>query len=292
MAGGHMVQGANTMDDCIIEQNWDGYSAEEHGIWRTLFERQEKVLKGNVCQEYLDGLDALGITADEIPNFDRMNEELSKRTGWEVIPVPGLIPSRPFFDMLANRKFPSGNFIRKKDELDYLEEPDIFHDVFGHVPLLTNPAYADYMHAYGKAGDDAITHKGVKYLARLNWWTIEFGMIIKDGQPKIYGAGIASSFAETKYAASSPSPNFIKFDLERCLRTGYYIDDLQSSYFVIDSFEKLFEEAVERPFVPLYEEFNTMPDLNPFDFVDSDIILKKGDKEYWKDFPNTKTKLK
>lgn len=169
MAGGHMVQGANTMDDCIIEQNWDGYSAEEHGIWRTLFERQEKVLKGNVCPEYLDGLDALGITADEIPNFDRMNEELSKRTGWEVIPVPGLIPSRPFFDMLANRKFPSGNFIRKKDELDYLEEPDIFHDVFGHVPLLTNPAYADYMHAYGMAGDDAITHKGVKYLARLNW---------------------------------------------------------------------------------------------------------------------------
>lgn len=117
-------------------------------------------------------------------------------------------------------------------------------------------------------------------------------MIIKDGEPKIYGAGIASSFAETKYAASSPSPNFIKFDLERCLRTGYYIDDLQSTYFVIDSFEKLFEEAVERPFVPLYEQFNTMPDLNPFEFVDSDVILKEGDQEYWKDFPNTKTKLK
>jgi phenylalanine-4-hydroxylase len=292
MAGGHMVQGAVTMDDCIVDQNWDDYTQEQHDVWRTLFERQAKVLKGKICEEYLQGLRDLGIDETGIPNLDVMNKNLRQRTGWEVVAVPGLIPSRPFFDMLSSRKFPTGNFIRKKEELDYLEEPDLFHDIFGHVPLLTNPAYADYMHAYGEAGDAAINNKGVKYLARLNWWTIEFGMIMKDGAPMAYGAGIASSYGEAKYVANDPSANFIKFNLERCLRTGYYIDDLQASYFVIDSFEKLFEEAVETPFVPLYEKFRELPDFTPFEFEESDTVIRKGTGEYWKDFPNTKTKLK
>lgn len=292
MAGGHMVQGASTADDCIIDQRWEDYTGEQHAIWKTLFDRQARLVKDIACPEYLEGLDALGITADGIPDFEKMNERLYKRTGWQVVAVPGLIPSRPFFDMLSDRKFPSGNFIRKASELDYLEEPDLFHDVFGHVPLLTNPSYADYMHAYGCAGDAAMANKGVKHLARLNWWTIEFGMIMKEGRPMAYGAGIASSYGEAKYVAENPSANFVKFNLERCLRTGYYIDDFQATYFVIDSFEKLFEEAVETPFKPLYEKFRDLPDHTPFEFIESDVVLRKGTGEYWRDFPQTKTKLK
>ena len=195
--------------------------------------------------------------------------------------------------MLSNRQFPSGNFIRKPEQLDYLEEPDIFHDIFGHVPLLTNPAYADYMNAYGKAGEGAMANKGVKFLARLNWYTIEFGLI-KDraGEARIYGAGIVSSYGEAKYAASDPSANFVQFDLDRVLRTGYYIDDLQATYFVVDSFEQLFEECIERPFLPLYQKFRELPQLSPFQLEPGDKVLRKGTGAYWKDFPQTKTKLK
>ena len=163
-----------------------------------LFERQTGILKDQACSEYLAGLKTLGLNAQGIPDFDLMNKNLRPATGWEVVAVPGLIPSKPFFTMLANRQFPAGNFIRKPEELDYLEEPDIFHDVFGHVPLLTNPAYASYMQEYGRAGDAAIANKGVKYLARLNWYTIEFGLIRNGGDVKIYGAGIVSSFGEAR----------------------------------------------------------------------------------------------
>src|SRR5262245_18631884 len=145
----HTVLEAQSVEDCLIDQNWDSYTAEEHAIWRTLFERQQKTLQENVAQEYLDGLAALGIDAQGVPNFERMNARLRQITGWEVVAVPGLIPSRPFFQMLANRRFPAGTFIRSREQLDYLEEPDIFHDVFGHVPLLTNPAYAAYLNEYG-----------------------------------------------------------------------------------------------------------------------------------------------
>ncbi len=288
----HAFLEAQTMEECILDQNWDQYTQEEHDIWKVLFDRQAKILKPRACEEYLYGLEALGITADNIPNFDRMNERLHKLTGWEVVAVQGLIPSKPFFSMLANKKFPSGNFIRKKEELDYLEEPDIFHDVFGHVPLLTNPAYANYMHAYGKAGDDAINNKGVKFLARLNWYTIEFGLIKKDDGLKIYGAGIASSFGESKYALDDPSSNYLQFDLERVLRTGYYIDDFQATYFVVDSFESLFEEAVKTAFVPLYQDYREKPTLSPFEIYETDQVIREGTGEYWAGFSDIKTKLK
>lgn len=288
----HAVLNAQSVEDCIIEQGWDNYSSEDHQTWRTLFERQQKTLKGHACDEYMHGLDTLGITAEGVPDFEKMNARLRKATGWEVVAVPGLIPSKPFFQMLANRQFPSGNFIRTQEQLDYLEEPDIFHDVFGHVPLLTNPAYADYMNEYGKIGLDAVQNKGVKYLARLNWYTIEFGLIRKPEGIQIYGAGIVSSFGESRYVVEDASANYLKFDLERALRTGYYIDDYQASYFVIDSFEELFEIAAKTDFTPLYAEYRQLPEFTPFEITDRDEVIRKGSGEYWKDFPHTKPKLK
>jgi phenylalanine-4-hydroxylase len=289
---GHAILNAQSVDECVIEQHWDKYTPQDHRTWGTLFNRQLATLKGKVCQEYLDGLKTLHLTADEVPNYDKMNRYLKAATGWEVLPVPGLIASRPFFSMLANKQFPAGTFIRTPEQLDYLEEPDIFHDVFGHIPLLSNPAYADYMQAYGKGGLLAMDHKGVKYLARLNWYTIEFGLIVSGGDFKVYGAGIMSSFGEAKYVMSDPSPNILKFNLERVLRTGYYIDDLQATYFAINSFESLFRECVERPFLPLYDEYNQKPQLSPFELLEGDQVLRRGSGDYWKEFPKTKPKLK
>ena len=219
---GHAVLTARTADECIIDQGWARYSADDHALWRIPFERQRQILQGHVCQEYLDGLEILGIGPEGIPKFDQMNAKLRRATGWEVVAVPGLIPSRPFFQMLADRRFPAGTFIRSRDQLDYLEEPDIFHDVFGHVPLLTNPAYADYMNAYGRIGLDAVEKKGVKFLARLNWYTIEFGLIRTAAGIRIYGAGIVSSFGEAKYVVNDRSAHHLGFALDRVLRTGYY----------------------------------------------------------------------
>ncbi len=288
----HAVLDAQTVDECIIDQNWAQYTPEDHETWRLLFERQTGILKNRACDEYFAGLGALGITGASVPDFEKMNASLRKCTGWEVVAVPGLIASRPFFTMLANKQFPAGNFIRKRSELDYLEEPDIFHDVFGHVPLLTNPSYANYMQEYGRAGAAAMENKGVKFLARLNWYTIEFGLVRNGDDVKIYGAGIVSSFGEAKYALDDPSSNHLGFNLERVLRTGYYIDDFQASYFVVDSFEKLFRECIATPFVPLYEKFRNLPAYTPFEIQDRDEVIRKGTGAYWKDFPRTKTKLK
>lgn len=289
---GHAILNAQTVEECLIEQNWGKYTPQDHKTWGTLYNRQLETLKGKICQEYLDGLKTLHLTPDEVPNYEKMNRYLRAATGWEVLPVPGLIASRPFFSMLANKQFPAGTFIRTPEQLDYLEEPDIFHDVFGHVPLLSNPAYANYMQEYGKGGLLAMDHKGVKYLARLNWYTIEFGLILSGGDFKVYGAGIMSSFGEAKYVMNNASPNVLKFNLERVLRTGYYIDDFQATYFAINSFDALFKECVERPFLPLYADFNQKPQLSPFELLEGDQVLRRGSGEYWKEFPKTKTKLK
>ena len=289
---GHALLNAQTVEDCIIDQRWDRYSAEDHLIWGTLFDRQQQTLKGHVCQEYLDGLDALGIGPEGVPNFDRMNARLRRITGWEVVAVPGLIPSQPFFQMLANRQFPAGTFIRSREQLDYLEEPDIFHDVFGHVPLLTNRAYADYMNEYGRIGLEAVKNKGVKFLARLNWYTIEFGLIRKPEGIKIYGAGIVSSFGEAKYVAEDPSAHHLGFNLVRVLRTGYYIDDFQATYFVIDKFEDLFELLKSTNFTDVAGKFRVLPSHTPFEILPHDKVIRKGTGHFWRDFPSTKTSLK
>jgi phenylalanine-4-hydroxylase len=289
---GHGVLTAQTVEDCIIDQSWERYTAEEHAIWRVLFERQQKTLKSHVCQEFLDGLEALGIGPEGVPKFERMNERLRALTGWEVVAVPGLVPGRPFFQMLASRRFPAGTFIRSRAQLDYLEEPDIFHDIFGHVPLLTNPAYADYMQEYGRIGLDAIEHKGVKFLSRLNWYTIEFGLIRKPEGIRIYGAGIVSSFGEAQYVTADPSANQLAFDVDRVLRTGYYIDDFQATYFVIDRFEDLFELLKETDFIAKFDELRTLPAHTPFEILPEDDVIRVGTGQFWRDFPATKAKLK
>ena len=270
----------------VIDQGWSEYTPDNHETWKMLYERQMGVLRPRVCQEYLDALDHLGFTADKIPNFNEVNERLRAATGWEIVATNGLIKSKPFFDMLTDRKFPSGFFIRDKDQLDYLEEPDIFHDLFGHIPLLTIPAYADYMHEYGKGGARALEYKTTKNLARLNWWTIEFGLIQKEDGLKLYGAGLCSSYGEAQYCLDDPSAHHIKFDLERCMRTQVYINDFQPCYFVIDSFEDLFEQAVHTDFSPMYKSFKGLggreqaEEYLPFDLQADDVVIRKGTQEY------------
>jgi phenylalanine-4-hydroxylase len=290
---GHAVLTAQTVEECIIDQGWERYSAEDHAIWRALFERQQRTLQGQVCEEYLEGLAALGIGPEGVPDFERLNAKLRRATGWEVVAVPGLVPSRPFFQMLANRQFPAGTFIRSRGQLDYLEEPDIFHDVFGHVPLLAHPAYADYMNEYGRIGLGAVENKGVKFLARLNWHTIEFGLIRKPEGVKIYGAGIVSSFGEAKYVAQDPSAHHLAFALDRVLRTGYYIDDFQAAYFVIDRFEDLFDLLRKTEFsAALFDKLRAPPAYTPFEILPQDIVIRRGTGRYWADFPAAKSKLK
>jgi phenylalanine-4-hydroxylase len=286
---GHAVLTARSRAECIIDQGWLRYTPEEHETWRILFERQQRMLAGHVCQDYLDGLDALGIDARGIPDFEVMNGNLRKKTGWEVVAVPGLIPSRPFFEMLANRQFPAGTFIRTREQLDYLEEPDIFHDVFGHVPLLTNAAYADYMAEYGRLGLKAIEAKGVKFLARLNWYTIEFGLIRQPDGVRIYGAGIVSSFGEARYVVEDRSAHHLAFALDRVARTGYYIDDFQASYFVIDSFEDLFRALRETDVASRFAGWREQPTLSPFAITDEDRVLRTGSGRHWAGFPASKT---
>ena len=266
--------------DFTIPQCWERYSAAEHGIWRMLFERQAKLLPGRAAHEFLDGLDRLKLVPDRIPNFERLSEQLSALTGWRVVAVPSLVPDDVFFDHLANRRFPAGQFIRKPEQLDYIEEPDVFHDVFGHVPMLAHPVFADYLQAYGKGGQRALCEFGaLKNLARLYWYTVEFGLIDQKDGLRIYGSGIVSSSAESIYAVESPSPNRIGFDLERVMRTEYRIDDFQESYFVISSFEELFAETY-KDFAALYTKLASGPVYKPGDVLGSDRVLTRGTHAY------------
>ena len=266
--------------DFTIDQHWERYSAAEHGVWRTLFERQTKVLPGRACDEFLEGLKALSLVPDRIPDFERASDALEKLTRWRVVAVPALVPDDVFFDHLANRRFPVGQFIRTPQQLDYIEEPDVFHDFFGHVPMLAHPVFADYMEAYGKGGQRALSEFGqLKNLARLYWYTVEFGLIEKPEGLRIYGSGIVSSRAESIYAVESPSPNRIHFDLERVMRTDYRIDDFQESYFVIGSFDELFQETY-KDFAALYRKLETGPNHKPGDVLKSDRVHNRGTRTY------------
>ena len=201
---------------------------------------------------------------------------------WRVVAVPGLVPDDVFFDHLANRRFPAGQFIRKRNELDYLQEPDVFHDVFGHVPMLTNPVFADYMEAYGKGGLRSLNYAALKNLAALYWYTVEFGLIRTDEGLRIYGAGIVSSKTESIFALEDPSPNRIGFDLERLMRTDYRIDDFQQTYFVIDSYDQLFRATVDTDFAPIYERLQGKFAHGPEDVLDRDEVITRGTQAYAK----------
>ncbi len=265
--------------DWTIDQGWENYSAEEHATWKTLFERQTRLLPGRACDEFVQGMHDLPIGADQIPDFRRLSEVLMKHTGWQVVAVPGLVPDEVFFEHLANRRFPSGQFIRKPTQLDYLEEPDVFHDVFGHVPMLMNPAIADYIQAYGLGGLRARELGKLDNLARVYWYTVEFGLVQQADGVRIYGAGIASSYTESVFALDAASPNRIRFDLERVLRTRYRIDDFQESYFVIDSLDDLLDLA-KIDFAPLYKRIEGQPEYPPGEILDSDVLISRGTGSY------------
>ncbi len=265
--------------DWTIDQGWKNYTPTEHAVWKTLFERQTKLLSGRACDAFIDGMNNLPIGADRIPDFVELSEVLMQRTGWQVVAVPGLVPDEVFFEHLANRRFPSGNFIRKAHQLDYLEEPDVFHDVFGHVPMLMNPAIADYIQAYGEGGLRARKLGVLDKLARVYWYTVEFGLIRQPDGLRIYGAGIASSRTESVFALEDASPNRIGFDLERVMRTNYRIDDFQESYFVIDSLTQLLDLATI-DFGPLYDRIAGEPDYQPGDVLAEDRVLAVGTGKY------------
>jgi phenylalanine-4-hydroxylase len=266
--------------DYTIDQHWERYGAAEHAVWRTLFDHQAQVLKDRACPEFLEGLAELKLVSDRIPNFDQLSEALGGRTGWRIVAVPSLVPDEVFFDHLANRRFPAGQFIRAAEQLDYIEEPDVFHDVFGHAPMLAHPVFADYMEAYGKGGQRALKEFGaLKNLARLYWYTVEFGLIEKPEGLRIFGSGIVSSRAESIYAVENPSPNRIHFDLERVMRTDYRIDDFQESYFVIGSFQELFEETY-KDFAALYRTLASGPNYRPGDILETDRVHHLGTHAY------------
>ena len=259
--------------DFTIDQHWERYDSAQHGMWRTLFELQAKILPGRACSEFLGGLAKLKLVSDRIPDFGRLSDDLEKLTGWRVVAVPSLVPDEIFFDHLANRRFPAGQFIRRPDQLDYIEEPDVFHDVFGHVPMLAHSVFADYMQAYGKGGQRALSEFGaLRNLARLYWYTVEFGLIAKPEGLRIYGSGIVSSRAESIYAVENPSPNRIGFDLERVMRTEYRINDFQESYFVINSFDELFAETY-KDFATIYKRLESGSTHKPGDILVTDRVL-------------------
>ena len=263
--------GANT--DWTVPQNWDKFTADEHANWDNLFARQSAMLPGRAAEAFMRGIDVLKLSRPGIPDYRELNAQLMAATGWQIIAVPGLVPDAVFFDHLANRRFPAGNFIRTPEQSDYLLEPDVFHDVFGHVPMLADPVFADYMVAYGKGGLRSLGFGALDHLARLYWYTVEFGLIKQPNGLRIYGAGIVSSYAESIFALEDPRPNRIAFDLLRVMRTHYRIDDFQQNYFVISSIDELLTVTVKTDFAPLYARLDILPDIFASEVLADDVLI-------------------
>ena len=276
--------GLVTRDDFTIDQPLDRYSDVDHAVWAHLYARQAALLEGRVCDAFLAGLARLELPANRVPSFSALNRQLRAATGFEIVAVPGLVPDRVFFEHLANRRFPVTWWMRRPDQLDYLQEPDCFHDLFGHVPLLLNPVFADYMQAYGQtalafAGDP----QALPLFARLYWYTVEFGLMRDAASPngvRIYGAGIVSSKSETLYSQHSDSPNRIGFSLERVLRTRYRIDTFQKTYFVIDDFGQLFDIA-RTDLSALVGELAGAPVFGAGDVLPADTVMTRGSGKGW-----------
>jgi len=237
------------------------YTDAEHATWATLIERQLPRLEGQVCQQYIDALELMDFPRDRIPQLHEVSEVLMDHTGWSVAPVPALIDFTSFFELLANRQFPAATFIRDGDDLDYLEEPDIFHEIFGHTPLLTDYRFAAFTEAYGKAGL-AADKQDHAMLARLFWFTVEFGLIDTPQGLRSYGAGIVSSPGELDYALHSDVPERRPFDALTALRTPYRIDIFQTVYYTLNSFDTLFELA-QTDLIPLIREARRLGMFEP-----------------------------
>jgi len=265
--------------DWTISQNWRAYTQVEHDTWDVLYERQMKILPGRASEVFMKGLEALDLNTGGIPDFALVNPKLKALTGWTLVCVPGLVPDEVFFDHLANRRFVCGQFIRKPDQLDYLQEPDIFHDVFGHVPMLTDPDFADYMEAYGKGGQRAASLGMLPQLARLYWYTVEFGLMNTDQGLRIYGAGIVSSATESVFALEDASPNRLGFALERVMCTLYRIDDFQQVYFVIPSIDAL-KAVTLKDFGPVYDHLKGADDIVIDAILPDDQVYTRGTQAY------------
>jgi phenylalanine-4-hydroxylase len=266
----------------VVEQPWSTYRTEDHATWATLFRRQREILENRAAREFLDNQQKFGMTPDAIPKFDDLNHVLRKATGWELIGVEGLLPELTFFDHLANRRFPVTWWIRRPDQIDYISEPDLFHDLFGHVPLLLNPVFADYMEAYGCGGVKAhgIGGEALVNLTRLYWYTVEFGLIKQNDGLRIYGSGIVSSKGESIHCLESAAPNRLGFDLERIMRTRYRIDTYQKTYFVIDSYEQLMK-ATEPDFTPIYVRLAKEESIPAGQIQQNDKVYHRGTGEGW-----------
>lgn len=267
--------------DWTIDQDWQSYTREEHDRWDRLFQRQKQVLPGRACEAFLKALDRLELSPSGIPDMDKLSDRLEPITGWRIVPVTDLVPDDIFFDHLANKRFPAGAFIRPESEFDYLQEPDVFHDVFGHVPLLADPVFSDFMQAYGKGGQRALDRGQLTNLARLYWYTVEFGLVREAGELRLFGAGIMSSPDESVFALESASPNRVGFDLMRIMRTDYIIDDFQQTYFVIDSFESLLKTCY-RDFGTVYDRLLGARDIAPHELDAGDDVITRGSLDYFR----------
>ncbi len=266
----------------VVEQPWDTYTATDHQVWGELFRRQRKLLVGRACSAFLQAQEIMQMSDAAIPRFSDLNALLSKTTGWQIIGVQGLLPELDFFDHLANRRFPVTWWIRRPEQMDYLAEPDLFHDLFGHAPLLMNPVFADYMAAYGRGGVKAhgVGSEALVNLTRLYWYTVEFGLIREAEGLRIYGAGILSSKSESIHCLEGAAPNRIGFDLLRIMRTRYRIDTFQKTYFVIDDFEQLFD-ATRPDFRPYYAELAEQGSIPAGEVLEVDKVYQRGSGEGW-----------
>ena len=260
--------------DYTVDQDWDGYSQADHELWRRLYRRQESLVTKYACDEFNQALEVLDFS-QAIPRFDAINRKLASATGWQLVAVPGLVPDLTFFEHLATRRFPVTVWLREPEEFDYIVEPDIFHDFFGHVPMLFNPVFADYMQAYGRGGIKAHELGAIEMLARLYWYTVEFGLIDTPKGLRTYGAGILSSGGEIGYCLDSPDPNRIGFDLLRIMQTRYKIDTFQETYFVIHGFDQLFE-ATAPDFTPYYESLRGREPHAPSTVLATDRVYHRG----------------
>jgi phenylalanine-4-hydroxylase len=265
--------------DFLINQDWASYSRQEHALWGELHARQSALLQGRACEAFTRGLEALDLNAGGAPDFAAINPRLQALTGWRVAAVAGLVPDAVFFDLLSRRIFPAARFLRRREQIDYLAEPDLFHDVFGHVPMLTDPTFAGYMQAYGAGGLRALGLDHLNHLARLYWYTVEFGLLRTQAGVRIYGAGIVSSHAETLFALESRSPNRLGFELVRTMRTRYRIDDFQQTYFVVPSLAALLEATLQ-DFAPVYAALQDAADLAPDAVLPTDEALQIGDQSH------------
>jgi phenylalanine-4-hydroxylase len=269
--------------DWTIDQGWHLYTEEDHNTWRILFERMSFLKTGRTCDLFERGLLELPLDSNHIPDFKVLSERLMPRTGWQIVAVPGLVPDEVFFEHLANRRFPSGCTIRKLDGLDYQEYPDVFHDVFGHVPLLMYPVVADFIQACGAAALQA--HKLgqsdlLERISRLYWYTIEVGLVRQDGEIRSFGAAIASSEKEILFSLQSDSPNRLGFDMSRIMRTKYWIYDLQQSYFVLDHLDQLTELSRNNLFAETAVGLLDTHDISVGVVTASDQVLHRGKGSY------------